>query len=105
MNALRTILFSLMYLVLPVAAQAYSLTWDNYSAPGVTFTPFGGGLTTSSQGGVGSLGVSGGVNGEISIGQSILISFDHAAVHRHTGAVAPVHQRQLRRPGRRDSRP
>ena len=76
MNSLRTALLALMLLALPVAAQAYTITWDNYSVPGVSVTGIGGSLATKSQSGIGSLGISGGVNGEISIGQGLLITFD-----------------------------
>ncbi|WP_022662549.1 hypothetical protein [Paucidesulfovibrio longus] len=66
-------------LLLPAGASAYSITVDNYAGlSGVDFTASGGSLATKTVAGITGLGVSGGVTGEIGLGQSITISFDQA---------------------------
>lgn len=78
-TTITTLLLLAALLLLPTGAFAYDITVDNYNTlSGVTFTPFGGDLQTKTVAGVTGLGVSGGVNGEIGIGQSITITFDQA---------------------------
>ncbi|MGE4291664.1 MAG: VPLPA-CTERM sorting domain-containing protein [Desulfovibrio sp.] len=78
-NLITTTLLFAALLLLPAGVSAYSITVSNYDAlSGVDFTASGGSLTTSAVAGVTGLGVSGGVSGEIGIGQSITIDFAEA---------------------------
>ncbi len=76
MNIRIATLTLLLALLLPTGAMAYNVTWDNYdSIAGVEVLFGGGNAQVKNVDGYKSLGVSGGVGGEISIGQSITMNF------------------------------
>lgn len=79
-NTVTAVILGLtMALALPAMAGAYTIAPDNYaSLAGASLTFSGGDPSIKNVDGYDSLGVSGGVSGEISIGQSITMNFDQA---------------------------
>lgn len=87
----RTIFATLLLaLVLPASAFAYSFTPTSYDTlAGLTATFTGGSASIKTvDGSYLSLGVSGGVGGEVSIGQSITLSFDNTQIIQSLDLVA-----------------
>ena len=86
----RTIFATLLLaLLVPATSFAYNLTPSNYdSLAGLTVLFDGGDAAVKTVDGYQSLGVSGGVNGEISIGQSITLNFNESQLVNSLSLVA-----------------
>lgn len=76
---LITLAAMIAFIALAASAQAYTLTWDSYTASGVTVTAHGGNLITKTTAGYGGLGVDGPRNAEIGTGEDITFEFTDAS--------------------------
>ena len=97
----KTFLLVLVLLALPITASAYTITWDNLNSnPDVLVTATGGDLQTKTgDGGHTAVGISGGVDGEINLGEAMTFAFSSSQDRGQPDLGLPVSQRPVRRHG------